>query len=272
MVGRVRRLWHTKAVGHTGTLDPFASGLLVLLLGPATRLARFVSGQAKTYQAGMRLGEQTDSDDRTGTVVARWDGQEWPDQAQVEEAMAQWRGKISQVPPAYSAKRVKGERSYRLAREGRAVPLMPAEVEVHSLTLETYAPPDVGFRCTVSSGTYIRALARDIGVALQTGAHLSHLRRTEVGHLSVTDAVPFDALREETATRHPIDVLDGYPRMELTEGEMEEVAHGRPLKHHGEHDEGTWAVLARGGAVIAMALYGPEATLQPKVVLTGAVL
>ncbi|HEY9443553.1 MAG TPA: tRNA pseudouridine(55) synthase TruB, partial [Gemmatimonadales bacterium] len=212
-VQRVRRALRIRSAGHTGTLDPFATGLLVVLLGRATRLARFVEAQAKTYHAVARLGVRTDTDDRTGEVM-----EERPverlDAGEVRRALEGFLGPGRQRPPAYSAKHVDGERSYRLARRGETV--VPAEVAVmvHAVEWLRWTPPELEFRITASAGTYIRAVARDLGAALGVGGHLSALRREAIGELRVEDAVPLDAVGPESV-RSPASVLGHLPAVPL---------------------------------------------------------
>jgi tRNA pseudouridine55 synthase len=234
VVQRVRRAYRTRAVGHTGTLDPFATGLLVVLLGRATRLARFVEAQAKTYLATARLGVATTTDDPEGEALEpALDAAAVAaavDRARLEAALAGFRGTQRQRPPSYSAKRVDGERSHRLARRGEAVELAETMVTVHGIELVDYQPPQVTFRTTVSAGTYVRAIARDLGARLGTGAHLTALRREAIGPLTVADAVPLEALGPGTPLRPPHEVLAHLPAVELDEEGRRAVAHGRTVR------------------------------------------
>jgi tRNA pseudouridine55 synthase len=195
VVARVRKLFHTRAVGHTGTLDPFATGLLVLVLGAATRLARWAERRRKVYRATVRLGQTTTTDDLTGALVSERTPGEWPSLEAVGKALAALTGLQQQRPPAYSAKLIGGVRSYRLARRGgggrgAAVEPAPVAVTVHRLVLVEYRPPLVTLRAEVSPGTYLRAVGRDLGEALGTGAHLTELRREQVGSWRVDEAHP----------------------------------------------------------------------------------
>lgn len=264
-VARVRRALRIRAVGHTGTLDPFATGLLVMLLGRATRLARFLAPLPKRYRAVARLGVRTDTEDRTGRVLAEVAPAEWPDAEALGRAMAGLTGPQRQVPPVYSAKRVEGRRSYRLAREGRAPELEPVAVEVHRLALVRYAPPEVEFVATVSSGTYIRALARDLGDALGIGAHLTALRREAIGALEVADAVPLESLGPATTPLAPGAVLGHLPAVALSEAEAADVGFGRTVRRAGS--AGT-ARLERDGRLLAIGEACAEGW-HPAVVLEG---
>ncbi len=200
VVTHVRRRLDTRAVGHTGTLDPFATGLLVVLVGKATRLARFVEQQAKTYLATARLGVTTSTDDLTGTVLSAGTptaGPPTPDA--VMAALDGFVGRHGQRPPIFSAKRVAGERSHAKARRGEAIELPECDVEVHAVELVRYDYPDLVFRATVSPGTYLRALARDLGERLGSGAHLIALRREAIGALRVERAIPLEAVATRAA-------------------------------------------------------------------------
>ncbi|MBR9990860.1 MAG: tRNA pseudouridine(55) synthase TruB, partial [Gemmatimonadetes bacterium] len=176
MVARARRVLGTRRIGHTGTLDPMASGLLLLCIGRATRIAEYLTGMDKRYSAVVRLGVSTDTDDAAGSVIA-----EHPvagiTEADVERALDRQRGDISQIPSSYSAKKVGGERAYAMARQGREVNLEAVPVSIRELTVTRFDLPDIHIDVTCSSGTYIRAIARDLGADLGVGAHLTALRR-----------------------------------------------------------------------------------------------
>ena len=220
-------------MGHTGTLDPFATGLLVVLLGRATRLARFVEADRKTYLATARLGVVTSTDDLTGEELGDAVGEAaGRDRAAIEQTLSGFLGPQRQRPPAYSAKHVKGERSYALARRGEAVELPEVEVEIERMELVGYAWPSVQFRATVSAGTYLRALARDLGQRLGTGAHLTALRREAIGALRVEDAVQLDALSGE-AVRPPLAVLGELDRLAISEAEARDLGYGNSIAAEG---------------------------------------
>jgi tRNA pseudouridine55 synthase len=264
VVQRVRRALGTRAAGHTGTLDPFATGLLVVLVGRATRLARFVEAQPKTYLATARLGVATDTDDLTGAPLGPAAEVGNVGEAAVREALAGFLGEHRQRPPRYSARRVAGERSYRLARRGIAAEAPPeTPVTVHHLELVTYAPPDLVFRATVSAGTYVRALARDLGARLGVGAHLTALRRERIGPLRVEDAVPSDRV-DAAALRPPGAALGHLPALELDEPARIAVGHGRPLPA-GARAAGDVA-LVHHGELVAVARV-EDGWLRPSVVL-----
>jgi tRNA pseudouridine55 synthase len=262
-VQRVRRALKIRSAGHTGTLDPFATGLLVVLVGRATRLARFVEAEAKTYRAVARLGVRTDTDDRTGTVL-----EERPveglDPAAVRQALERFAGPGRQRPPAYSAKHVDGERSYRLARRGEAVEPAEVAVMVHAVEWLSWTPPELEFRITVSAGTYIRAVARDLGAALGVGGHLRALRREAIGALRVEEAVPLDAVGPD-AVRSPASVLAHLPAVPLDEAGRVHAVHGRRVPG-GSGQPGELVRLMAGEELVAVGRCEPDGW-QPVVVL-----
>ena len=263
VVQRVRRVLGTRAVGHTGTLDPFATGLLVVLVGRATRLARFVEAQAKTYLATARLGVATETDDRTGAPTGAPVDIAGVTERDLRDTLAGLVGEQEQRPPRYSARHVEGERSYRLARRGIVVEPAATTVTVHRIDFESYAPPDLVFRVTVSAGTYVRALARDLGARLGVGAHLTALRREAVGALRVEDAVPLERV-DAAALRPPWAALGHLPAVELDESARVAVSHGRALPAA----EGAWGTVAllHGGELVAVAR-AEDGWLRPSVVL-----
>jgi tRNA pseudouridine55 synthase len=265
VVHRVRRALGIRAVGHTGTLDPFATGLLVVLVGRATRLARFVEGQPKTYLATARLGFRTDTDDRTGTALEPVVTVPPPPERIVREALAGFEGEQFQRPPSYSAKHVAGVRSHRLARRGEAVDLPEVSVTVHRIELTGYRGAELSFRATVSAGTYVRAIARDLGERLGVGAHLVALRREAIGPLRVEDAVPPDQVTAGSL-RPAVAVLGHLPLLELDPSGRREVLHGRPVGGAGPWDDGAEVALVSGGELVAVAREA-GGMLRPAVVL-----
>lgn len=193
IVDAARRALGIRKIGHAGTLDPFASGLLILAVGSATKeIAKFV-GLDKAYEATLRLGAASDTMDRTGVITEQKDCAPVTREA-FEAALAKFRGAIEQVPPMYSAKKVGGKKLYELAREGKEIERQPVRVTIHELEMDEFAWPMARIRTRVSSGTYIRALADDIGKTLGCGAYLEGLRRTRVGSFDVKDAVAPEAI------------------------------------------------------------------------------
>jgi tRNA pseudouridine55 synthase len=271
VVSRVRRALRMKAVGHTGTLDPFASGLLVILLGRATRLAQFVERHEKTYLATAKLGVRTTTDDLTGEVLKDADrpAAEPPSRRAVEATLHDFLGPQKQRPPAFSARKIGGERSYRLARRGLTFELPESDVTVRELELVEFRYPELLFRTRVSAGTYVRALARDIGEVLGTGAHLTALRREAIGTLRVEQALSLEALNPETPIMAPLSVLGHLPRVDLSEVQVTDVGHGRAAQiDHGFPSSGSVAGVGAGNRLIAVGriedqLFRPEVVLEP---------
>ena len=223
-VDAVRRALGVRKVGHAGTLDPMATGLLVMGVGRATRLLRFLGDMEKEYKGTARLGEETDTLDAEGQIVrtAPVDLGE----SEIAAAMAGLTGKLQQRPPAYSAVKVGGRRLHREARAGRPVTADPRTIQVDAFELRGFDGRDVEFRAVVSGGTYVRSLAADLGQRLGTGAHLVRLVRTRIGPFRLEDASSPDAPGPLLPLERAVDHL---PRMALTEDEAEAARHGRPL-------------------------------------------
>jgi tRNA pseudouridine55 synthase len=251
-------------------LDPFATGLLIVLVGRATRLARFMEGQLKTYLATARLGVRTDTDDLAGRVMATSDASRL-DAVQVEAALAEFVGTSLQRPPEFSAKHVGGERSYQKARRGETVQLEPVSVTVFRLEMLECQSPLVTFRVTVSAGTYIRGIARDLGERLGVGAHLTSLRREAIGSLRVEDATPLEHLSAR-ALISARSVLGDIATVELNAESRVAVSHGRAVVDSGaagRRGSETAVALLADGELIAVAR-ADEGLLRPTVVLLPA--
>ncbi len=245
VVDVVRRVVHERRVGHAGTLDPMATGVLVVAVGDATRLVEFMKGHPKTYRFTVRLGVQTDTDDATGRVVA-----EAPvpplDETALRQALARFEGEIEQVPPRYAAIRYRGKRLYEWAREGVEVQPPPRRVTIYRWALVAWEPPNLTLDVTCSAGTYIRALARDLAHALGTVGHVTALRRLASGPFREEDAVPLAELEAATDwqryLRPPDAGLVDMPILEITPEQAQAMLHGRPL--HGlpaGAENGAWA-------------------------------
>jgi tRNA pseudouridine55 synthase len=263
VVDVVRRALGVRRVGHTGTLDPFASGLLVMVVGRATRLARYLVHQRKRYTGLIRLGTVTDSDDRTGEVTATSEAWTALTRDHIADAMATLVGTGRQRPPAFSAKKVGGQRAYKLARRGEATPLAEVDVEILSFSLTSLQGPDVEFDVLVSGGTYIRSLARDLGARLECGAHLAELRRTEVGAFAVSDACPIDEMGDD-AVRPPRELVQHLDAVAVGPAERDLLRHGRAITVEADLT-GTVAITS-GEELLAIAeADGHE--LTPRVVL-----
>lgn len=226
-VAIVRRALKTRRVGHTGTLDPFATGLLVVLVGRGTRLIPYIDGEPKVYDATIRFGSETDTDDLTGEVVRE---APLPSDGAIAEAIMRLTGEIDQIPPAYSAKKIAGVRAYDAARRGSALSLAPSRVMVHEWTLFGRHDRDLGVRITCGGGTYIRALARDLGRFADSAAHLAALRRVKSGPFDVKDAVPVDAIRTgEISVRPLLTGVSSLPAQRLETGELRRALHGNSI-------------------------------------------
>jgi tRNA pseudouridine55 synthase len=241
--------------------------LLVVLVGRATRLARFVEAQPKTYVATGRLGIRTTTDDLTGDVIGSESAGLLPD-ALVRDTLAGFLGTQAQRPPQFSAKRVGGERSYRKARRGEAVELTDVNITVHAITLLAYRPPEFDFRVMVSPGTYVRAIARDLGDRLGVGAHLTSLRREAIGSLRVEDSVPLDQLNPASVISAR-SVLGDLPTVELDQAARSAVVHGRAVAESGEAGKrvsGAIVALLGAGELVAIAR-AEDGWLRPTVVL-----
>jgi tRNA pseudouridine55 synthase len=267
VVDRARGALGISRIGHLGTLDPFAEGLLVLVTGRATRLAAFAGNWPKTYEGRARLGVTTETDDATGAPIATSDAWRGLDRVQVEQVFARFTGRYEQRPPAYSAVKVGGERAYKLARRGEAVAPAARSVEVREFSLLSWEPPELAFRATVSAGTYVRSLLRDVGAALGCGAHVTRLVRTQVGPFRLADAVPVDAITP-AALRGPEVLVRDLPRRDLTDPERDAAIHGRPLPAGGA-TEGRVALFATGSlvGVAEMAVMDGAPVLKPRVVV-----
>lgn len=256
VVAAARRALRQRRIGHTGTLDPFATGLLLLCIGPSTRLAEYLSGMDKEYEAVARLGLATDTLDGTGEVVGRSDAWRDLDAATIRAAFEAQAGSRLQTPPAYSAKKIGGRRAYELAREGADVQPDPVEVTIHALEVGSVDGDAVRFRIRCSSGTYVRAVARDAGQTLGVGAHLTELRRTRVGELPVEVALGVDRLDDDSAVRSalidPLTALGHLPVVELDAEEKRRVGHGQALSAQDRAGAGIVA-LAADGKLVAVA-------------------
>jgi tRNA pseudouridine55 synthase len=274
----VRRRRHGHRVGHTGTLDPSATGVLVLCLGRATRLVPFLQAGRKTYEARMQLGRTTTSLDADGEVTAECDAAHI-DERDVCEAFKRFVGAIEQIPPMVSAVKVDGERLHVRARRGEEVERAPRPVVIHDLVLEDFSPgprPEVGFLVSCSAGTYVRTLADDIGRELGVGGHLTALRRLASGGARIGDAVSLDRVLTAIEQRE-LDTLlltpaaamalADYPTVVLDDDAVARLVHGRPLAPTGF--DGPVAALDHTGRLIAV-LADRDDRARPRVVLAPA--
>ena len=289
VVARTRHILHERRIGHTGTLDPFATGVLVILLGKATRLAQFLTGVDKEYEAISRLGYATETGDRTGNPISGpANAKRWSDD-EIEEALKGLRGFIDQVPPMYSAKKVEGKRLYELARRGESVEREPIRIWIEEF--KAIRPEgqllkdnldgtfDFHARVLCSSGTYVRTLAEDFGKRLYVGAHLAELRRTRVGNLGIDQAITLEQLKvhfvEESlgAVLLPLSAaLSLLPFVHLSGEDVRRASHGREVRvAEAEWDDRENVRMCDiDGQLIAVGRYSATAkSLHPRVVLTG---
>jgi tRNA pseudouridine55 synthase len=264
IVAVARRALATRRIGHTGTLDPFATGLLVLLVGNATRLQPYVEGEPKVYEATIRFGVETDTGDPTGIPIRE---APLPDRSRIDAAIGQLTGTIDQVPPAYSAKQVDGVRAYAAARRGTPLVLRAATVFVDSWEVRAYRGADLDVVIVCGSGTYVRSLARDLGALSGSAAHLASLRRTRSGPFGVQGASTVEDLRGGRAVVLPArTAVPALPAEQLTDLEAQRVSHGQPVTARAA---GLRAALVRGdGALVAIADRDGDAW-QPRLVLRG---
>ena len=264
VVDRARRAIGSRRIGHGGTLDPFATGLLVLLVNRATRLLPFLDGEPKRYRATIRFGARTITDDLSGETVAE---APVPEQSVVESVLPTLTGHLLQRPPAYSAKSVGGERAYKAARKGKPLELDPVGVTVYEWTNITRHGADLTAEITCSGGTYVRALARDLGELTGSAAHLTALRRLRSGAFSVADATTLDALDNGEYELLPATAaVAQLPRQALDDLEARRVSHGQSVTAQAAGDV---AALCHDEALLAVAVREGE-SWRPKVVMRDA--
>ncbi|HTQ22054.1 tRNA pseudouridine(55) synthase TruB [Mycobacterium sp.] len=274
VVGRCRRIFSTRRVGHAGTLDPMATGVLVIGINRATKILGLLTAASKSYAATIRLGQATSTEDAEGELLQSISAEHVRTE-DIARAMAVLRGDIKQVPSAVSAIKVDGRRAYRLVREGHTVELHPRPVRIDRFELLAVRAHDrlVDFDVEVdcSSGTYIRALARDLGEALGVGGHLTSLRRTRVGRFDLDQACLLDELAERPRLSLTLDeaCLLMFPRRDLTASEAEATSHGRALSPAGI--EGVYAACEADGRVVAL-LRDDGPRTKPVVVIRPATL
>lgn len=263
-VDRARRVLGTRRIGHAGTLDPFATGLLVLLVNRATRLLPFLDAEPKVYRATIRFGLRTTTDDHTGEPMQQSLA---PDRASVGRAIGALTGHLLQRPPAFSAKRVGGQRAYTSARRGEPLALEPVGVTVHSWTVLEWRGDDLDVEIHCSGGTYVRALARDLGEAAGSAAHLTALRRLRSGRFSVDDACTLDVLEQGGAPlippQHAVGHLD---RQVLDDLGARRIAHGQDVSAEGN---GAVIALLHANELLAIGVRHGE-VVRPKVVMRDA--
>ena len=253
VTARLRRVFSTRRIGHGGTLDPMATGVLPVFVGRATRGVEFFEHAEKTYETVLRLGLTTDTEDITGTVLT--EGDAFVTGSQVEQVLEQFRGDILQVPPMYSALKVNGQKLYDLARKGREVERQPRPVTIHELTLLGMEAEGVRLRVRCSKGTYIRTLCKDIGQALGCGGCMAQLRRVSAGEYTIGEAVPLQELLDTGTPEkylRPVDTLfRAHPACTLTENQEKRCRNGNPFSV--KLPEGTYRAYSRSGEFLMLA-------------------
>src|SRR5262245_10309791 len=282
VVSRIRKIFMTRRVGHTGTLDPFATGVLVVCVNRATRLVQFLTGEDKEYLATMRLGYATDTGDFTGKPASPVTDASHITAEAVSEILKEFRGRILQTPPMYSAKKIAGMKLYEMARRGEEVERDPVEIEIKELEVHDPAivledlTQDITFRVVCSAGAYIRTLAEDIGKRRDVGAHLVALRRTRVGNRSLVEAL---TLQQLAGFKQPGGLLGdllipmsralAFPEFQLNEEERKAIVYGRSIRRHSYSQAGGLAkLIGSRGELIAVANFDPqELVWRPIVVL-----
>jgi tRNA pseudouridine55 synthase len=281
VVASVRRILNTKRVGHTGTLDPFATGVMVILVGKATRLAQFLDKDDKEYEAVIQFGYETDTGDPTGShdpgsamqeaeVAARLSGVDW------ESVLDKFRGEIAQIPPMYSAKKIAGKKLYELARKGEVIEREPRHVSITWIAVEEIPdqPVQMKLGVTCSAGTYIRTLAEDIGRSIGVGAHLTALRRTRAGGFDLSKSVTLDDLAEAedaSISLLPVESAVAHlPVMELAPDRIEKTSGGLSTRIFDDNwDNGAFIqMLDDRSKLVAVGVYlKAENAVKPKIVL-----
>ena len=275
VVARVRRIVGEKSVGHLGTLDPMATGVLPLVLGRFTRLAQFYNEADKRYEGTIRFGWATDTYDAQGQPLEPKVSANFTLQ-QVQEAAAEFIGEISQYPPPFSAKKIAGIPAHRLARKGQPVELRPKQVEIKELEFFGCDCQNVGFRAWVSSGTYLRSLAHDLGKKLGTGGHLAALKRTAVREFTIDEAHRLEQLEQSQAANrldqlflHPRLILPEFPAVVASPESAARIRHGGAVNLPEFSKAATVRVFAGQRELLAIAKRVAGTLFQPKVVLHG---
>jgi tRNA pseudouridine55 synthase len=281
VVARVRRILKTKRVGHTGTLDPFATGVLVLLIGKATRLAQFLDKDEKEYETIVKFGYETDTGDRTGAKSAEFGALRAETgvlSSRVAGVLDKFRGEIQQTPPMYSAKKVGGKKLYELARKGQEVERKPIAVTISKLELvpgdSTDPADEITLNVACSAGTYVRTLAEDIGRELGTAAHLQELRRTRAGKFTLSQSVMIEALEQMADPSEALlpidDAVSHLPELRLPADRVERTRNGLASRYDDSQAADGEAVrmLTPDNQLAAIGIFdAAEYTVQPKVVL-----
>ncbi len=272
VIDRVARCTKPAKVGHAGTLDPLAEGVLVVCVGPATRLIRYVQRLPKTYSAVFQFGLSSPTDDLEGAVVAVDDAPR-PSRRSIDTACQKMVGQIEQRPPAFSAVKIKGQRAYALARQGQHVDVKPRPVVIHSIDVIGYEYPRLELSVTCGSGTYIRSLGRDLADLVHTSAVMSALCRTSIGDFRLDDALAFDKISAPSVPEalHPATAaVRELPQLELSEVEIKRLANGLPISRRGDaalpgirSDDQEFAGIDQAGLLVVLLAADVDDTLRP---------
>ncbi len=278
VVNKVQRLIRPEKCGHAGTLDPMATGVLLIGVGPATRLTTMLQDGAKTYIAEFILGQTSDTDDSTGQVLQHPTPDILPTAETINARLQSMTGIVSQVPPIFSAVHVDGQRAYNLARRGAAVELTAKNVEIHSIRVLSYEWPRLELEIICGSGTYIRSIARDLGNELGCGGLMSCLERTHIGRFAASDAIPATELsldRIQTTINPAVSIVQHLPQYDCTPTDIADLLCGRALiigsvKLRSEHDlfvdEQVALTANQFSELLAIAIVTPDGRLQPRTV------
>lgn len=281
VVGKLRKILKTKRIGHTGTLDPFATGVLVMLVGKATRLAQFLDKDVKEYEAVVRFGFETDTGDRTGTSRTETRNSKSVSVEEIEKVLPDFRGEIEQTPPMYSAKKIEGKKLYELARKGGEIERKPQKVVIYELEIikdqRLKTRDQISLRVVCSAGTYIRTLAEDIGRKIGTGAHLAELRRIRAGKFDLSKAVTIEEL-ENTISENKLsgvfvsmnEAVSHLPKVILSEKEIAKTRNGVKIKQKKfeiKDGENVRMIDAKDNLAAVGFYEETEKAVQPKVVL-----
>jgi tRNA pseudouridine55 synthase len=265
VVGKLRKLLRTKRIGHTGTLDPFATGVLVMLVGKATRLAQFLDKDIKEYEAVIQFGFETDTGDLTGTQTAKGTKNN-VSAAEIERVLPDFRGEISQVPPMYSAKKVDGKKLYELARKGLEIERKPVNITIYKLELLETDGKTANIRVACSAGTYIRTLAEDIGRKLEICGHLTSLRRIKAGKFDISQAVKIEEA-ENTPLISMNDAVSHLSEIQISAAEIVDLSHGKKIFRELNVENTTVRITDEANNLLAIGHYEEaENSIQPKIV------
>jgi tRNA pseudouridine55 synthase len=271
VVNRVQRVMRPHKIGHAGTLDPLATGVLVVAIGSATRLVEYVQQMPKTYQATFLLRRTSDTEDVEGAVV-ELPNAAVPTREEIAAAIPRFLGTIEQRPPAYSALKIAGQSAYRLARRGESVELAPRPVEIHSIDLVRYEYPELELRVSCGSGTYIRSLGRDIAESLGTGAVMSKLRRLAIGAFAVAGAIGCDDLSAsmiEANLLSPLLALSALAQITLSDEQIARVNQGQTISAAYERSADEIAAVDRDGRLVAILKESGDGALAPSKCFAG---